>query len=383
MIRIAYVIHKPRIGGAELHLLEVVGQLDRSRFYPLLVFLGDGRQDPVYQRFVATGAEIINLDLPDGMLRFGILQKLLRLARTLRKHDVDVVHGYLSEGNLVAAVVGLLAGIRTRIASKRSLERHSRKQLAFAKLSNRLCSHITAVSKAVGRFVQETEGADGQKITVIPNGVPPGSGMTDAAVVAELRDRLALPADGLVIGTVARFDWKKGYQYFIQAAALVVRELPTVRFVAYGDGPLRDEMEALVDELGLRANVVFSGWEADVRTKLGLFDVYVCASVIEGMSNAILEAMAERRPVIATAVGGNPETISDGETGYLVPAADPAALAERILYLARDSERRDAMGEAARESVLRDFTVQRMVGRMQEFYLSLAASRQVSGGTSR
>lgn len=383
MIRIAYFLHKPRIGGAEVHLLEVIEKLDRSRFEPLVIFLVDGRREPLYERYVATGAQIVNLDLPDGVIKREIFEKLWSLSRSLRVGNVDLVHGYLREGNLAAALVGVLANIKIRVISKRSLERHDRKQLAFAKVGNHLASHITAVSKAVGRFVHETEGAGWDKLTVIPNGVRPGSGTVDDVAVASLRQRLAIPEGSVVVGTVARFNWKKGYEYFIQSAAIVAREEPTVRFVAFGDGPLRGEMEALVEQLGLQANVLFVGWESAVRSKLALFDIYVCASVIEGMSNALLEAMAERRAVIATAVGGNPETILDGETGFLVPAADPAALAQRILALARDPEGRRAVGEAARETVLRDFSVERMVERMQDFYTTLPIPKRASVGASR
>lgn len=375
MIRIAYIIHSPWLGGAELHLLEVIAHLDRCRFDPLLIFLVDARRKPLYERFRATGVDIVNLDLPQGMLNVQTARKLWQLSRTLRIRRIDIVHGYLWEGNLVAALVGVLAGIKTRIISKRSLEQHGRKQLAVARLSNRLASHITAVSGAVGRFVREAEGAAAEKIVVIPNGVRLGTGLIDPAEMARLRSLFQIPAESVLVGTVARFNWKKGYQYFIEAAAQVVRKVPTIRFVAFGDGPLKAEMDHLVEQLGLERHVFFVGWESDARSKLGLFDIYVCASVIEGMSNAILEAMAEQRPVIATAVGGNPETIRHGETGYLVRVADPADLAERILTLAKDSALRRRVGEAAREAVAQDFTLERMVEQMQDFYTSLAAAR--------
>jgi glycosyltransferase involved in cell wall biosynthesis len=117
--------------------------------------------------------------------------------------------------------------------------------------------------------------------------------------------------------------------------------------------------------------MVFPGWESDVRSKLALFDVYVCSSIIEGMSNALLEAMAERLPVVATAVGGNRENVHEGVTGYLVPPADPAALADRILALARDPQLARRMGQAGRAAILKDYTVERMVARMEDLYTSL------------
>jgi glycosyltransferase involved in cell wall biosynthesis len=293
------------------------------------------------------------------------------LVRLLKAKRIDIVHGYLMEGNLLSSLAGFIAGVRIRITSKRSLERYNRKQLLVVKLSNLLSHKVTVVSNAVSQFVQEFEACPATKIAVIPNGVHPNIDSADAGDHADFRQYLAIPKDAFVVGTVARFGWKKGYEYFVQAAAMVARELPSVRFVGLGDGPLKQEIEALADRLGVSDHVVFPGWERDVRQKVALFDVYLCTSIIEGMSNALLEAMAERRPVIATAVGGNRETVRDGVTGYLVPPADPAALARRILELAGDPQLAERMGRAGRASVLEDYSVDRMMARMEDLYSSL------------
>ncbi len=370
-IRIAYVIHKPRIGGAELHLLEVLKCLDPQRFTPLLVFLGHGQREPLYEKYRETGVEIVNLGMPDGVFSLTNVTKLRLLVRLLKAKRIDIVHGYLMEGNLLSSLAGFIAGVRIRITSKRSLERYNRKQLVVVKLSNLLSHKVTVVSNAVSQFVQEFEACPATKIAVIPNGVHPNIDSADAWDHADFRQYLAIPKDAFVVGTVARFGWKKGYEYFVQAAAMVARELPSVRFVGLGDGPLKQEIEALADRLGVSDHVVFPGWERDVRQKVALFDVYLCTSIIEGMSNALLEAMAERRPVIATAVGGNRETVRDGVTGYLVPPADPAALARRILELAGDPQLAERMGRAGRASVLEDYSVDRMMARMEDLYSSL------------
>ena len=375
MIRIAYCIHKPQIGGAQLHLLEVLRRLDRRRFEPLMVFLNDGRAEALYHEYQDTGVEIVNLAIPNGLLRPENLKKIYQLVRLLRDRRIDIVHGYLLEGNLVAAVAGRLAGVRLRITSKRSLERHNRKQLLTAKLSNRLSTRVTVVSQAVGEFTHDTEGCPWDKMHVIPNGVHPDGEAPDDGMISDLRRRLGIPENALVVGTVARFGWKKGYPYFVETAALVAREWPNVRFVAFGAGPLKQEIEALVKRLGVGSHVVFPGWEADVRPKLALFDIYVCASIIEGMSNALLEAMAERRPVIATAVGGNRENVIDGETGYLTPPADPSAMAARILELARNPQRASRMGAAGRARVLQEYTIGGMVTQMENLYASLMAGK--------
>ena len=373
MITIAYCLPKPRTGGAELHVLEVLKRLDRGRFQPLIVFLCDGTQEPVYTEFEALGIPIINLNMPSGVLRFENFTKMHQLVKSLREQKVDIVHGYLFDGNLIGALAGRLAGVPIRISSKRSLDRHGPVRLVACKLANRLSRRVTAVSEAVADFVCATEGCSDEKIIVTPNGVDGDLTPVSNEQIMELKRQLEIPADALVVGTVAGFLGKKGYRYFVETAAEVVKTNSGIHFVAFGDGWLKPRMEEMVERLGLQSHVAFPGWASDPRAKMPMFDIYICASTIEGMSNALLEAMAESRPVVATDVGGNSENVLDGVSGFLVPPADPAAMAAKILTLADDPSLRDHMGEAGRKRVIDEYSVERMVARLEDLYSELVA----------
>ncbi len=378
MITIAYCLHKPTIGGAELHLLDVLKRLDRKRFRPLMVFLGDGREGAMYADFKALDLEIFNLNMPRGTFRYQNLQKLYELVRWLRARQVDIVHGYLLEGNLIGVLAGRFAGVPVLISSKRSWEQHSPMQLAASKVTNRLSTKVTAVSRAVGEFTVTTESCAKEKIVVIPNGIRVDAPPVPAQEVEALKRGWGIPPGALVVGTVARLSWKKGYRYFVEAAAQVHETCPDVYFVAMGDGPLMEEMRTLARDCGVVSNIVFAGWQSDPRSKLPVLDIYLCSSVIEGMSNALLDAMMQRLPVIATAVGGNLENVVDGETGYLVPPADPAAIADKILALVDDPELARRMGAAGERRVRQEYTIERVVAQMEALYEASVAEKGLS-----
>jgi glycosyltransferase involved in cell wall biosynthesis len=141
--------------------------------------------------------------------------------------------------------------------------------------------------------------------------------------------------------------------------------------VIVGEGPERARLEAQAAHLGLAEQVHFVGHQQDVRPWLAAFDVCVLSSDWEGMSNAILEAMAAGLPVVATAVGGTPEVVVDGVTGFLVPPRDPQALADAILRLLRDPDLRRRMGEAGRAHVTEHFSVEQMVHKRERLYEEL------------
>jgi glycosyltransferase involved in cell wall biosynthesis len=155
----------------------------------------------------------------------------------------------------------------------------------------------------------------------------------------------------------------------------VARSEPTARLLVVGDGPLRPALEQKAKERGLNGTVRFLGTVPGAARLLPHFNVFVLSSVWEGMSNGLLEAMAAGRPVVATRVGGNPEVVVDGETGLLVPLRDPRAMADAVLRLLRDPELARRMGEAASRRARTEFSIPRMVRRMESLYDELLAPR--------
>jgi len=374
---VAYVIPRMSIGGAQTHLLHVLRLLDRRRFTPVLCCLATDRDDraDLLDRVRELGVPVLDARLPDtanSMVRPGSLLQLVGIAREFRRRRVRIVHSYLFHANWFGTLAARLAGIPIAIISKRSIDVYPRARDRWAcRAVNRMADRVTAVAGAVRDHVHATEGCPLEKIVVIPNGID-----IDRFPLAGASDHRPAPeAAGTVMGTISRLVWKRGHEELLQAATIVRRAEPSVRLVIVGDGPLRPALEEHARRLGLDGEVRFLGAVHDAARLLPGFDVFVLSSVLEGMSNALLEAMAAGRPVVATRVGGNPELVIDGETGLLVPPRDPEALAEALLRLVRDPGLARRLGEGARRRVESQFTLAAMVGRLEGLYGDLLAER--------
>jgi glycosyltransferase involved in cell wall biosynthesis len=177
-----------------------------------------------------------------------------------------------------------------------------------------------------------------------------------------------LPTLAPVVGNIGALVAHKGHRHLVDAAAIVVREVPDARFVILGEGELREALEHQVRHLHLERHVFLPGFRADVLALLKGFDVFVMSSETEGLGTSILDAMACGKPVVGTRAGGIPEVIDDGVTGEVVPAKDPKAMAKAIVGLLRDPERRARMGAAGLERVRDRFTVERMVSGTRRVY---------------
>jgi glycosyltransferase involved in cell wall biosynthesis len=189
-----------------------------------------------------------------------------------------------------------------------------------------------------------------------------------------VREELGIQADAPVVGTVANFKGHKRLDVLLLAAARVRRDVPDVRFVLVGQGPLEDEMHQRATALGLDDTVIFAGFRDDAPRVAASFDVFAMSSEYEGLSIAIIEAMALGKPAVTTDVGGLPEVIQDGIQGYVVRVGDDRALAERIVRLLEDPALRSRMGEEGRTRAAR-FDIRRSVQRMEEVYEGLLGGR--------
>jgi len=228
----------------------------------------------------------------------------------------------------------------------------------------RLASAVIVNSRAVGR---RFSGALGDKIRCIYNGVDLAR-FSPRNPSLGLPRSLELPEEGPVVVSVGRFVAFKGYRYLLEAARRVQDTMAGVHWLLVGDGELRSELEAQCRSLGLESRVHFTGWREDVPDVLALCDLFVLPSLVEHFGRVLIEAMAMGKAVVATDAGGVPEIVIHGETGLLVPPAQPKDLAEAVVMLLEDAPRAHRLGMAGRRRVETTFSLPRHVEAVETLY---------------
>ena len=294
-----------------------------------------------------------------------------RLSRVIRQMRPQVIHAHDPHATAMAALALAIAAPTPKpplVASRRIEYRIARHSFSRWKYSQVDC--FLAISGAVrDRLV--ADGIPGARVRVVHEGVDVER--IAATPAASVHAELFLPTGSPVVGTIGALVAQKAQHTLIDAAALVVRQVPDVRVVILGDGELRGALEDQIRHLHLERHVFLAGFRADAIELLKDFDVFALSSIYEGMCTSLVDAMAAGKPAVATAVGGVPEVLADGETGFLVPPRDPRRMAEPIVRRLKDEGLRRRMGGAGFERARRLFTVDRMVRETADAYQQLVA----------
>jgi glycosyltransferase involved in cell wall biosynthesis len=369
---VVYVIADMITGGTQTHLLEVFRHLDRTVFRPSLFVLRDGGN--LLGEAAAAGVDVRTFGMSGTLRNPRDLAGLARMVRAMRELRPVVVHGYLLRGNFYGAVAGRLAGVPAVVTSKRGLhEPAGVAETVSVRVSNRLSHAVTGNSLEVLEFTRRVEGSFPAPMTMIPSGID--TDRFDPRRVGgwprgTLREALGL-GKAPVVGTAITFRPRKGFRMLFEAMAEIRRRVPDARLVIAGADEMSPEARDLAASLDLLRSVHVIGRRGDMPEVLSALDVFVLPSESEGMSNAILEAMAMRLPVVATDVGGAREQLEEGRSGYLVSYPDSAALATKVTRLLEDPALRESVGAAARERVTRRYSAAGMVRQIEDLYASL------------
>jgi glycosyltransferase involved in cell wall biosynthesis len=279
---------------------------------------------------------------------------ILGLARVLRASRAEVAQLHDPHAVGTGVVAARLAG-RVRTVATRRVDFRLRGPLSRRKYQS--CDRTIVVSRAIASVMEE-DGFPRERLSLVYEGVPDP---VPAANGRALLQALGIPDGAPVVGNVAALTAHKDHATLLDAAGIVLRRRPETRFVIAGEGPLRRELEARAREGGLDGRVVFAGFRSDVDRLLPTFDVFCLSSHLEGLGTSLLDAMAFGLPIVATAAGGIPEAVEDGSTGVVVPVRNPVALAQGLLALLDDPDRRRRLGAAGRKRFLERFTADRMV----------------------
>jgi glycosyltransferase involved in cell wall biosynthesis len=230
---------------------------------------------------------------------------------------------------------------------------------------------IVAVSETVKNYLIDWHKLDPGKVVTLYNGIDVDS-FRDKGKQSHILNKFGLRTDFFTVGVVGRLVSVKGFDYFLDAAAIVLKTPKKVQFLIVGDGPLRGALEKRARDLGIHEDVVFTGFREEIPEILGVLDIFVTSSLSEGLPTAVLEAMCAGKPVVGTNVGAIPETVTNGDTGVIVPARDAESLANAILDLLDSPETRHKMGERGRQRVIDHFSIERMVENYERFYDSVS-----------
>jgi glycosyltransferase involved in cell wall biosynthesis len=368
--RILFVTDSFDIGGAERALLHLAGLLIGAGHTVEVAgssggsLLGDAR---------STGA-LVHVFGPSAVKRRQSRAFARDLERLLSERPFDVVHSHMHASTHAASIAATRVGTPLVVTEHSEARwRHGPARTA-ARAAFDHAALVIAVSEQIRHRLIAVDHLDPAKVRVIHNALPEAA----LAPVRAWRE-----ASGPVIGVVARLQPEKDIATFVDAAAILAREVPDARFVVVGDGPLRSDLEAKVARLGLSARFVLLGFRSDAAALIGAFDVLAVPSRTEGTPLTVLEAMAAGTPVVATRVGGIPEQVRHGEEALLVDPGNPVGLAGAIAGLLADPERAVRISARARMRLGDRFSPEAMVASVVDCYHTVLAAPARAGHRDR
>jgi glycosyltransferase involved in cell wall biosynthesis/protein-tyrosine-phosphatase len=369
MMRVCHVMTADLWAGAEVQVATTVSHLvQQGGLQVTAVLFNHGRLEDELRRL---GIPVTTID----ETTHNAFQIVLRLIEYCRDQQIDLVHTHRYKDAVLGMVAARLAGVPHAIRTMHGLREpmhgwNDWKFRAYEALDkavlHRCADRVIAVSNRMAATLIRG-GYRPSLVTTIHNGIDVNK-VSAPRPYQQTRQALDLPAATLVIGTAGRLSAVKGHDTFLRAARLVLDREPGARFVIAGGGPLEDELVALACELGIAHACRFLGARSDVHDVMAAMDVFVLPSLNEGLPMAILEAMALGKAVIASNVGGLPEVIRHRETGLLVPAGDPRALADACLELAQHREWAGQLGAQARVVVESQFSHDRNGTMLSDLY---------------
>ncbi|HCU80655.1 MAG TPA: hypothetical protein DGN60_05775 [Chloroflexi bacterium] len=365
MNRIVHIIKATGIAGAEQHLITMLPELDQRNFDICIIVLTEPKKpaDKLFlaleQAGVPSERMIINSHVDPSLV--------VRLVRRLRGLDPSIVHTHLIHADLYGTIAARIAGVRAIISSRHNDDpfRSNWPLSILLRLVNRYTNRFIAISDRVRVFTIENEKVPASVVDTVYYGLPVYE--HDEGQVVDARTEFGLSKGPLLV-CAARLTEQKGHKWLLKAFKSVIDQFPEASLLLLGDGPLREHLEDTVINLGISNHVRFAGWRTDVMEILPSTDLFVLASEWEGLGLVLLEAMSLSLSIVATEVGGIPEVVVDGETGWLVQSKDSDALAGSILAALRSPNKMLECGRMGKLRVQNIFSVEKMIIDTEKIY---------------
>ncbi len=377
-VNILYVNHTGEIGGAEVSLLLLLKNLNRALYQPVVICPLKGSLARELAEISVTFEEIdfhqVRRTLNPVRLLIAIFfffRHMIRIFQIVRSKNIKLVHANSLKSAIISGLSARLANVPLVWHVRDFLPVGFFRQL-FTRLAYLLATKVIVNSKAVGgifRFIQKDPN---EKVKIIYNCIDPDLYNPDVDG-NDLRRELNIGTNIVLIGFIGRVHPEKGIEYLIRAVREVIKIVPEVRFLIVGDTALGKEeyqkrMRDLSADLGLADRILFLGYRKEVVKIIAALDILVLPSLREPFGLVSLEAMAMKKPVVATNTGGSPEVVIDGKTGLLVPPRDSCALSSAIIKLLKDKELARRMGATGRKRVMNFFSPESTISSVQEMY---------------
>jgi glycosyltransferase involved in cell wall biosynthesis len=355
--RILFVTADLRTGGAERHVVTTLPALEPSRFASSVCCIN--ARGELFDEIVAAGIPAISLDVRDMGRAPG--RAVWRLALEMRRTRPDVVMAQGFGAGICARIAARAVRVPVMIVWKHNVGNvglHGLTERFGEAIFGNWTTRYFCVSYAQVNYLVHSVKLDPAKIRVVYNAIAPNKYVVPVNERRAIMASLDVSEQNFVIAMVAVLRREKDHHTMLRAFSMLVQDVPEAILLIAGDGPIRAELESLAEKLGVGDRVRFLGDRRDVSNVLAIADVAALSSyTVENFPYSILEAMAMEKPSVCTAIGGLPEMIEDGVTGFLVPAREPKAMAERLRLLAQRDGLRRAMGAAAHERLERRFAL--------------------------
>ncbi|MCR4295715.1 MAG: glycosyltransferase family 4 protein [Elusimicrobia bacterium] len=376
--KVAHLVTRLDLGGAQQNTLHTVRHLDRELFEPVLICGRGGLLDEETKGDASVRTVFVE-SLQRDIHPFVDLLALLELTKVLLAEKPDILHTHSSKAGILGRLAAALAGVPVVVHTYHGFGFHDRQPPSVKGLYvflERLCARFTDALIFVSRANVDYAAAHGiarpEEAVLIRSGVAL-AGLPAPVDAAKLKMSAGVGMHKPLVVSIGNLKPQKNVADLLEAAALTLKAVPEARFVFIGDGPQRRALEARAFALGLNDRFIFLGWRRDAAQWLAAADVFVMSSLWEGLPRALVEAMKTGKPAVCYATDGVVDLIKNGENGFMVEPGDHAALAARIAELLEDEPLRRRLGEAAAASIGPEFDIDGMVRAQEALYGRLLA----------
>jgi glycosyltransferase involved in cell wall biosynthesis len=358
-------------GGTENQIVKIIKNLDREKFSLILLALKktpwlEHESNQLNCKIELFDYNVFNHKDPKNIFIF------FKIVKAIKNIKPDIAITFFPTSYLLGVFAAKIAGVKSIVSTRRDYGLWLNKwNLLLFRYVSRFLDGIITNSKLVKDLVCKIENIDKNMISVIYNGIELEGSLPDPDYVLNIKKSLGITEETKVIGLIAGLRPMKRHRTFIRAAKKMLEKGNNLVFILVGDGPLRTELEDMVNDLQMSENFRFVGWKSPVLPYLSIFNIGVNCSANEGLSNAIMEYMAYGIPCIVSKAGGNPELIKDSVNGYLFELDNSEELAHKLLHLLNDEKLQKQFISKSKEIILKRFSVERLKLEYEEYFEKL------------